>query len=286
VASWRPATAPKLQTGDELNFFNDNLDYSVHSFNDLERLNEKIPQIASKYSFLDAKKSEPLLAKFVENMEVLHALLVPLEQQLHGVEADGLDAIIEEARAVEERVNGLAKAVQVWNEKHKASSARVVLDASTFKSLMGDELGLDAACRAFNRKGKSGHCSISCTPPVVFGDLVSVRYLHKEMGQGYLLVGVHTSPQQATANSYEDFGFYGLAVNKTGAGNRCRGGAFEACPCLVKDASLLHVQLLDSPARVAITCDSPVWCEELPLPTAGPWFLHFGVYDARFMIED
>lgn len=71
-----------------MNLFNDNIDYSVNGVDDLNRLNMKVPEVAQKFvvifalmylffrfTWLDPKKSPPVLAQYLSNMELLHTLV-------------------------------------------------------------------------------------------------------------------------------------------------------------------------------------------------------------------
>jgi len=63
IDTWRPKESKFLQDSD-MNFFNDNIDYTVASQKDLIRITDSVSSVATKYGWLDAEKSPPVLRSF------------------------------------------------------------------------------------------------------------------------------------------------------------------------------------------------------------------------------
>jgi hypothetical protein len=66
-----------------LDLFNDRIDYTCNSFQDVIRLNQSLSTVIEKYSFLDPKRAQVELEKFKNNFEVLQTCLGDVEESLH-----------------------------------------------------------------------------------------------------------------------------------------------------------------------------------------------------------
>jgi hypothetical protein len=118
IATWNPKAAPKFNNTSDMNLFNDNLDYTVASFDDLVRLNAKIKDVALKFTWLDPRKSEAVLIQFKDNMEILQTLLGSVESMLISATPDGEDELRHRAEELEGQLKALQADVTAWNEKH------------------------------------------------------------------------------------------------------------------------------------------------------------------------
>jgi hypothetical protein len=66
-------------------FFNDKLDYSIHQFADLGRLNKDLLPIATKYElFGSTPKAIAVLQKFKENYDHIHIALGKIEEDCYA----------------------------------------------------------------------------------------------------------------------------------------------------------------------------------------------------------
>jgi hypothetical protein len=109
-----------------MNLFNDNVKYEVSRFDDLVRLNTKIKEVALKFTWLDAKKAEPVLRLFRGNMELLQTLLGDIEGKTVSSSADGQEELFQRAEALEAQLQSLQSDISAWNAKHTGPSHKHV----------------------------------------------------------------------------------------------------------------------------------------------------------------
>jgi hypothetical protein len=153
------------------------------------------------------------------------------------------------------------------------------LDAN---SLKGNQSSFELNQNTFTKK-KSDHCSISTFP--ISGDFTArIRYSSID-SNGWLLIGVHNSPQAATATSCNDNGFVGLNVTKIGnMSNRewIRGKFTDVGTMTVADRGIIDVRV----AGRTLSISTESWKRDIAIPNdfQSPWHLHFDPYGASFEI--
>lgn len=153
LSSWRPPTAPKFAQDADMNLFNDNVDYKVENLSDLERLNKKIAEVAAKYDFLDAKKSAPILRKFLGNLETVQTLLGSLDEQFIDRTDSGIAEIKEDAAEITRAIGELAKKIEARNAA-LGGNGRVIQTPRWLQEKCGGEIKIDGL--AARRVGRSG----------------------------------------------------------------------------------------------------------------------------------
>ena len=93
-------------------FFNDKLDYSIHQFADLGRLNKDLLPIATKYElFGSTPKAIAVLQKFKENYDNIHIALGKIEQNCHSRQVR-LNAVRTQVTALNKRLEELKEDIE------------------------------------------------------------------------------------------------------------------------------------------------------------------------------
>jgi len=104
VSGWKPKIPKEnFHNTEDMNIFNDNINYTCTSFDDVKRLNESIPKVSFKFRLLDPNQSPPILRLFYSNLEILQTFLGDLEGLLMDPESPKKE---------------LLKAVQTLNDAH------------------------------------------------------------------------------------------------------------------------------------------------------------------------
>jgi len=85
IKRWTPKE--KMISNKEMNFFNDNVDYNCSSFEDIQRLNCEMLDVAEKHGWLAPSKSPPVLKDFLKNFENLQTMLKTLESSFQKNES-------------------------------------------------------------------------------------------------------------------------------------------------------------------------------------------------------
>jgi hypothetical protein len=125
VKQWRPPIVLSIYHDEDMNLFNDNVQYHVQTFDDVVRLNASLTVVAMKYGWLDPIKLPPVLRKFLGNLEVVQTLLGDLEGKLVGAANDGMDEINAEVIEISERLRALNNRVFMRNMTSGPQYSRV-----------------------------------------------------------------------------------------------------------------------------------------------------------------
>lgn len=121
ISSFKPNISQSPLTAVD-DIFNDRLNYTCSSFQDIVRLNADIPRVAQKFDLLREEKAVPYVRQFLENLNTLQVALGQLDgmlrdqesslQQLQTKYAEPVAKILREAAGKAAVLNG--KAIKCW----------------------------------------------------------------------------------------------------------------------------------------------------------------------------
>lgn len=118
LQSWTPKEAPKFVVMPEMNLFNDNINFTIFSFDYLRALNNRLMEVAKKFTWLAATKATPVLEGFKTNLEVVQTLLGDLEERLIDFPSDGVDELVARGKELEALLLEYERSVEAWNARH------------------------------------------------------------------------------------------------------------------------------------------------------------------------
>eukprot|EP01128_Nolandella_sp_AFSM9_P000825 TRINITY_DN1094_c0_g1_i1.p1 TRINITY_DN1094_c0_g1~~TRINITY_DN1094_c0_g1_i1.p1 ORF type:complete len:369 (+),score=64.18 TRINITY_DN1094_c0_g1_i1:154-1260(+) len=281
VASWKPGSPPQFVATAEMNLFNDNVDYTVEGVSDLQRLNETLPAVAQKFTWLDPLKSPPILQLYLQNMGLLQSLMGDLEAHLMGVDDEGIDEIESEVQAVATRLQELQTLVETRNAKY--AFARRIEMSFNKQSLSGAHFAT-SDWRSFS-KTSTGYTAITSAENYKSFEDLKFRYDSSCSSLGWFLVGV--SPQVHTKAKPGENSVYGLNVALDSENTAVyRGGHlnlnqdFSARP-----GSVLSLHLDRDNSHLNVSCDAPSWSYAIKLPPVDiNWYVYVNSYDVSFTL--
>jgi len=124
-----------IESHEDTNLFNDNVDYTCVSFADTKRLNESLQKVALKFRLLDPLQSPPILRTFLSNIEIIQTFLGDLEGLLIDPDRPKKDLV----QVVQELNDTQARALKKIEEANKEEAKRIG------KIFILSESGLDHA---------------------------------------------------------------------------------------------------------------------------------------------
>jgi len=140
ISQWKPNEKESLKATNEMNLFNDNLNFSCKSFDDIKRLNKEMRSVAEKFCWLDPSKSPPILRAYLSNYEVLQVYLGELEGRLqdkeskHSLFSNKIQQLNDLHRQISNQIEEEnSKEKSKWPEpgaKNRANSVELVFDKS------------------------------------------------------------------------------------------------------------------------------------------------------------
>lgn len=218
IHKWRPSNVPEFMNTREMNLFNDNVNYQISSFADLQALNEKVAQTATKFEWFDEKKSAPVLQNFLINLEIIQTMIGSLDEMLLDRRTEDISEIHQEAAAIN---SSFAKLQERIRHHHRSTGQTFFCDKPHLSfdptTIKGVAITLSADGRHLTHSAAAAHCSVSTSQSFSSGVIQATILYESSINEtsSWLLVGVHGDPPHATANSYQDHMMFGLAVSKT-----------------------------------------------------------------------
>jgi len=283
ISQWKPKGKEALRNDKEMNLFNDNLDYSCNSFEDIKRLNNKMQIVTEKFGWLDPFRSPPVLRAFLSNYELLQVYLGQIEEQLLDCESK-LYLFSQQVQQLNNLYSQIANQIEKENQKEAKKGIAIEnvllkLDQMTF-------VGITAFISANGSKFIKmaiGHCAVSCNQAFSNGSYVwKVLYEgNASWADGWFLIGVKNYPKAIGINSHEERDVYG--VNVTRSGNNCyryEGGTYTNKNLKMPINEIIQVKLNCDIKELHISSNN--WEERIALPINGLWYPHFNSYGASF----
>eukprot|EP00744_Colponema_vietnamica_P011154 GILI01015696.1.p1 GENE.GILI01015696.1~~GILI01015696.1.p1 ORF type:complete len:375 (-),score=75.65 GILI01015696.1:144-1268(-) len=297
ISKWRCASPPPFIQDASLNFFNDNLDYSVRNFSDVCRINQALFDISQKYLLLDQKKTVPFLRKFLTNLEVVQTLL----GELHGClmdkpalpdELQGKYAQLqEEWKKVMKAQAVFKRELEEWNSQSSCDPSLLV---SPVRLNPGSVVGVGTVSKDGFTFSHSRADSVSVSSLEGYDSLVefSVVVTASFESSSYFFLGVQSVPKAVSVDSRSEISTYGIGTTSPASGNSGSGvwtaGSFTPVGTLrVADGAVLKVTLDPQGRKFTVVCPSPSWSRSVDLPAlsaSDKWYLHFTPYGVNFKI--
>eukprot|EP01087_Luapelamoeba_hula_P020970 TRINITY_DN7248_c0_g1_i1.p1 TRINITY_DN7248_c0_g1~~TRINITY_DN7248_c0_g1_i1.p1 ORF type:complete len:370 (-),score=38.13 TRINITY_DN7248_c0_g1_i1:227-1336(-) len=296
IASWAPAaTAPAFEKGAELNLFNDNIDYSVRSYEDVKRLSNTVHIVAQKYDFLDEKKSPPMLRKFLTNLEIIQTLLGDIQGRLTDYSDPMVEEIVKTDADLREKWAAHVNRIQTFNKTMLAALGPVSLDLATWKTpqptttISADGRTLTKTTVRHEAVSVAGIIGSTCSTEML------LRYQPLAGSHGWLLIGVHNNAPNASQGSYEDPGCWGFVVSVRAAINYIahthQGGKQVVSNVDTRSDGGAIIKATVDLASSTLTLSEagqPGWTTSMQLPVSpeNKWRFHFNLCAAGFVLNE
>eukprot|EP01124_Arcella_intermedia_P029521 TRINITY_DN6260_c0_g1_i1.p1 TRINITY_DN6260_c0_g1~~TRINITY_DN6260_c0_g1_i1.p1 ORF type:complete len:337 (+),score=95.84 TRINITY_DN6260_c0_g1_i1:70-1080(+) len=226
VQHWKPTTPRPFQITEEMNFFNDNIDYTCRSFEDLKRLNNKFSTVSKKFSWLDSNKSPPILRNFLENIEILQLLLGEVDELTLEKGMD-VDPYGESVKRINEEIGGMIKDIHLRNLE-TGKWVPSVIHSHSWIQFMGD---LSFSSKLATKVGSKGWNSVIISPLKKLSTQINLKIVKINSDHSGVIIGI-TDTGQITSSGYDG-----------GVGFSCGGlseGLSISC-CNIKDGSKITI---------------------------------------------
>jgi hypothetical protein len=135
-------------------------------------------------------------------------------------------------------------------------------------------------------KTQSGHCSISSTSPITQWRVRYIGATRNDNTHGWLFIGVHSDPANASHTSFYDEESFGLNVIGNEKTNNCaiyKAGTREHVNGLtVEMGDVINVEMAGN--RLTVRMENGAWSKTIDLPAGRTWYPHFNPHSASFSL--
>jgi len=121
IKNWKPRSVPQFRDVPEMKLFNDVINYSITSHEDVLLLNDKLLEVAMKFEWLDPRKAVAVVDLFKANLEIVQTLLGDIETLILPPRDVGINALEAEGAILEVQLKALAERVSEWNSKYSTA---------------------------------------------------------------------------------------------------------------------------------------------------------------------